>query len=211
MEVQKAVDQSVEQLLEYHPPTLTPIPPHLGGRATQDDRGLRPPVGTRVPAISVGGYQGVNSLEESTRTQIGIHAGSSTQGGVNAQPKREPPTTNVLPLHCRVCKAPPTVTTQPTATTCGHLFCSEYVPRILGSVTRSLTPRQVHNTARGIHVQMPRVQQFPPVVLSVQTRSVDDILGLSLCNNMMYHACVASWIAIHSVARPYVNAPKRKM
>ena len=211
MEVQKAVDQSVEQLLEYHPPTLTPIPPHLGGRATQDDRGLRPPVGTRVPAISVGGYQGVNSLAENPGTQIGIHAESSTQGGVNAQPKREPPTTNVLPLHCRVCKAPPTVTTQPTATTCGHLFCSEYVPRILGSVTHSLTPRQVHNTARGIHVQMPRVQQFPPVVLSVQTRSVDDILGLSLCNNMMYHACVASWIAIHSVARPYVNAPKRKM
>jgi len=59
------------------------------------------------------------------------------------------------------------VTTRPTVTTCGHLFCSEYVLRLLSGVTRRLTPRQVHNATRSIRGQMSRVQQFPIVVLFI--------------------------------------------
>lgn len=35
-----------------------------------------------------------------------------------------------LSLRCRMCDAPPTVGARPTVTTCGHLFCSEYVSSI---------------------------------------------------------------------------------
>ena len=42
-------------------------------------------------------------------------------------------TTTSLFLQCRICDVPQTTGTRPTTTACGHLFCYEYVSRILGS------------------------------------------------------------------------------
>jgi hypothetical protein len=42
-------------------------------------------------------------------------------------------------LRCRMCNAAQTVATRPTVTTCGHLFCSEYVLRIPDGVFAGLT------------------------------------------------------------------------
>lgn len=132
-------------------------------------RPTEPPVGTRVPNLLPDGRQGVDSAAEQNagkQSEAPLESSPLTQGDVDTQPKTVPPT---LSLHCRMCDAPPAVTTQPTITTCGHLFCSEYVSRILCSVVLrlTLTPRQVHNTARSVYVQMSRVQQLPLVVLFV--------------------------------------------
>jgi hypothetical protein len=143
----------------------------MGERVTQDSHDLGLSIGTHVSNLnlSVGGCQCINPLVGDVRKQpeLPIESLPSTQGGGNMQPKTESPTASVLSLHCRMCEAPPTVTTQPTVTTCGHLFCSEYVLRMLGGATRGLTPRQVHNSTRSIHFQMPRVQQRCLVVLLV--------------------------------------------
>lgn len=135
------VQGSVGQLPEHYVPTSTVAPPHEGGRVTQDD----PSVGTRVPNLSAGGHPDINSQAGNAGKPL-----PSTQGGVNTQLKS--PATNILSLHCRMCDAPPMATTQPTVTTCGHLFCSEYVPKILGGANHRLTPRQVYNGTRGIYV-----------------------------------------------------------
>lgn len=159
--------RSAERPPGYHLSTPTLIPPRVGEQETRDDQGPDRPIGARVPNLSAGVYQGFDLLGENAGTQSEIHTGSSTQGRVIVQPKTEVPTANKLSLHCRMCEAPPTVTTQLTATTCGHLFCSEYVPRMLDRTTCRLTPRQVHNKTCSIHVQMSRMQQYPLVVLFV--------------------------------------------
>ena len=43
-------------------------------------------------------------------------------------------------LRCRMCNATQTVATRPTVTTCGHLFCSEYVLRTPDGVFAGLIP-----------------------------------------------------------------------
>lgn len=150
----EVVQRPVEQPPGFHPSRSTTVPPHMGERTTQDNRVSCPPVGTRVPTLSTAERQGVGPLAENAWGQSGIPIKSSPliQGSVNTQPKMELPTASVLSVCCRTCEAPPTVTTQPTVTTCGHLFCSECVPRTLGSTTCGLTPRQVHNATRGIYV-----------------------------------------------------------
>ena len=162
------VERSAEHPLEYYPSTSTDTLPHVEERVKQDSRDRRFPVGTCAPNPG-GGCQGVDSVAGSGREQseISTQPPPSTQTGVNTQPKTLPPTTGVLALHCKMCEAPPMVTTRPTVTTCGHLFCSEYVPRLLSTVTRRLTPHQVHYATRIIHVQMSRVQQLPLVVLFI--------------------------------------------
>ena len=44
-----------------------------------------------------------------------------------------------LSLQCMMCNASPTVGSRPTVTMCGHLFCSVYVSRILGTTVAGLT------------------------------------------------------------------------
>ena len=158
---------SAERSPEWYLSKPTITSPHVGERMAQDSHGPYPSIRTRVPSLSVGDRQDIDSSAENAGTRHEIPTESTTQGHVNAQSKTETPTTSILSLHCRMCEAPPTATTQPTATTCGHLFCSEYVPRLPGGVIHRLTPRQVHNTTCGVHVQVPRVQQFHLVVLFV--------------------------------------------
>ena len=63
-----------------------------------------------------------------------------------------------LSLQCMLCNASPTVGMRPTVTTCGHLFCSEYVLEIPGSAAVRLIPQQVYHTARNVDLQLPCVQ-----------------------------------------------------
>lgn len=154
VDVRKGVPSSPTDMLQrsagqppgYHLSAPSINFPHVG------ERGLR------------SNLLGMNSGK---RSEIPLESSPPTQGGVNTQPKTEMPTTNTLSLNCRMCEAPPTVTAQPTVTTCGHLFCSECVPTTPGSTTRRLTPHQVYNRARNIHVQVSCVQQFPLVVLFI--------------------------------------------
>jgi len=130
---------------------LTSIPSHVvGGRLMQDSCGPRSPVGIHLPGFG-GGPQDPD-LVENARKRISTEPSPSIQGGAIAQPEIASSTTGTLSLCCRMCGAPPKVTTQPTVTTCGHLFCSEYVPRMLGTVIRKLTSRQVYNATCSIHI-----------------------------------------------------------
>lgn len=108
--------------------------PHAGERA--DDRDLRPSGGTGVSQPG-SGCQGVDPVVENSTKETGIAVESppSIEGIIDTvtQPKTAPPT---LPLNCRVCNAPPTVTTQPAVTTCGHLFCIECIAQHVSSTSR---------------------------------------------------------------------------
>lgn len=171
MEVQ-AVSSSpkdVAKRFTEHPiePTFIPLQV-IGEPVIRDSYGPRSQVGTHAPDFG-GGYQGINSVASNAgeQSKIPIESSPSIQGGVNTQQKTASPATDILSLHCRMCEAPPTVTTQPTVTTCGHLFCSAYVLRRSGDLVRGLTSHQVHNATCSIHVQMSRVQQLPLIVLFV--------------------------------------------
>ena len=87
-------------------------------------------------------------------------------------------TSTPLSLQCMVCNAAPTVGTRPTVTMCGHIFCSEYVPGISGSVAVRLTPQQVYHTARNVDPQLSCVRQRPVAVLLIQTRSPGTVVVL---------------------------------
>jgi len=128
------VGRPAEHPPEHHLPRPI-ITPHVGERMTQENRDPRPSVGTPVTNPPVGGRQDTDSVVESAgqQSEIPIESSPSAQASVNAQHKTVSPTTGILPLHCRICEAPPMITTRPTVTTCGHLFCSEYVPSILVS------------------------------------------------------------------------------
>ena len=69
--------------------------------------------------------EGIGSMAENVtkRSEIAVESSPSIQGSANPQLKITPPAAGVLPLNCRICDAPPTFTTKPTVTTCGHLFC----------------------------------------------------------------------------------------
>lgn len=143
----------------FCPPTATIAPPRVEGWA--DDHDPRPSAGPSMSNFG-GGCQGINSVGENAVKQPEIADESSTsaiQGSVDAQLKTAPPTTDVLPLCCRMCGSPPTVATRPTVTTCGHLFCLEYVTKIPSNRDRTLTPpHQVYRATGIIHVPMSRVQ-----------------------------------------------------
>lgn len=144
MEVREEASSSskdVEERSTVHPldSTFTP-PPVMEERVTRDRYSPRTCVGTHVSHLE-SGSQGTDSVGGNARKQSEISIGPSllTFGDVDMQPKTASPTTDILSLHCRMCNEPPRVTTQPTVTTCGHLFCSEYVPR-RGGVIRRLIP-----------------------------------------------------------------------
>ena len=101
------------------------------------------------------------------QSEISIEPSPLTSGDIDTQPKTASSTSDILFLRCRMCEEPPRAVTKPTVTTCGHLFCFEYVPRRLGGIICGLTLSQVHNATRRIHVQMSRVRQPPLVVLSI--------------------------------------------
>jgi hypothetical protein len=171
VEVREEASSSSKDVVErstVHPlqPTFT-LPRVVGERVTQEGYSLRPCVGTHVSSLG-SGSQGMDSVAEDAgkQSEISIESSPSIRGGVDTQSKTASPAADILSLHCRICEEPPRVTTQPTVTTCGHLFCFEYVPKLSG-VIRGLTPGQVHNATRSIHVQMSRVQQFPLVVLFI--------------------------------------------
>ena len=135
----------------YSPSTSTASYSHPGEPAIQDSPD---PVETYVPVLRQEGHQGIelntggdvqhihkSPLELPTTSQTDVHA---TPAVTASTP---------LSLQCRMCDAPPTVGTRPTATTCGHLFCSEYVSRIpkartLGLPCARCITRHVISTSR---------------------------------------------------------------
>jgi len=102
-----------------------------------DDRDPRPTVGTGVPNFG-GGYQGTDPEAENAvkRSEIVVKSSPSIQGSVDPRFKTAPHSADILPLHCRICYAPPTLTTQPTVTTCGHLFCFGCITQRVSSTSR---------------------------------------------------------------------------
>jgi len=132
------VERSAERPPEYHTSTSTVTPPHVGERMTQENRDPHPSARVLVPTLSAGGRQNIDSVVESagTRSRIPTGPSASTLAGINTQPRMALPTTGVLSLDCRVCEAPPMITTKPTVTTCGHLFCSECITKHVVSTSR---------------------------------------------------------------------------
>jgi hypothetical protein len=135
----------------YFSPKSAASYPRLGESAIQDGSD---PVENYVPALRWGGYQGaelstgegVQQTHESPPVPPTI---SQTEVYVTPAVTASTP----LSLQCRMCDAPPTVGTQPTVTMCGHLFCSEYVPRIpaawkLGSLCTRCITRRVMSDSR---------------------------------------------------------------
>ena len=99
-----------------------------------------------------------NRIEEATWGSDGYHGTTLDVGkdvpqefesclelstGIRDSIDMAPAATASAPLspQCGVCNAPPIVGSRPTATMCGHIFCSEYVSKILGVAVTGLTPR----------------------------------------------------------------------
>lgn len=101
-----------------------------------DDHDPHPSTGTNVPNLG-GEYQGIDSAAQKPQENA-IESSPPIQGSVDRCAKTTPPAAEILPLHCRMCRAPPTLTTQPTVTTCGHLFCFGYVSKTPTSVCTDL-------------------------------------------------------------------------
>jgi len=127
----------VGQPPEY-PPSTSVTPPHEVERVTQGNHAPHPSVGTCALSLSVAERQEINSqgVNAGTRPEAPIQSSLSTHGDVNVRSESKSPATNILSLHCRMCDAPPTATTQPTVTTCGHLFCSECITGHVVSTSR---------------------------------------------------------------------------
>ena len=122
-----------------HPLGSTFTPPRVvGERVTRESCSSRTCVRTHVSDLGSWG-RSINSVVENPRKQseVSTESSPSTHGGVDTQSKATLPTTDILSLHCRMCEKPPRVTTQPTVTTRGHLFCSEYILKRLGGVIRT--------------------------------------------------------------------------
>ena len=120
--------ESAELPPAYFSPTSATNSPHLGELTTQGSPG---PVETHVPVLPREGYH--SSKLDAGKSIEQTHEGplellTTIQGGADAMPATT--SSEPLSLQCRMCDAPPTVSSRPTVTTCGHLFCSEYVLRI---------------------------------------------------------------------------------
>ena len=108
----------------YFSPTSNASPPHLGELAMEDSSGHSE---IYSPVLRQEGDRGVEpDAENDAWDKLGGLLEPST--GINVAQAVTTP--KPLSLQCRMCGAPPTANTRPTATICGHLFCSEYVLRI---------------------------------------------------------------------------------
>jgi len=164
-----SASKDVAERPAVHPLESTFTPTRVvGERVTRESCSPRACIGTHVSNLG-SGSQGIDSVTKNAgkQSEISIEPPPLTHGGIDTQPKTASPTSGILSLRCRMCEEPPRAVTKPTVTTCGHLFCSEYVPRRLGGVICGLTPSQVHNATHHIHVQMSCVRQPPLVVLSI--------------------------------------------
>ena len=112
------------------------------------------PIGSVETPVSNLPPEGHQSTSSSSRrnvqraSEISPQPPTTIQGRTNVPPVVT--ASALLSLQCRMCNASPTVGSRPTATMCGHIFCSEYVPRIPGATAVGLTPRSVgvsHNTS----------------------------------------------------------------
>ena len=111
--------------------------PHSEERATWDSP--RVPE-TPAPVLPLETYQDTGSDAESDIWQRefedSLKLPTTTRGDVNTQPATT--TSMPLSLKCRMCNASPTVDSRPTATMCGHIFCSGCVSRLPDIATAGL-------------------------------------------------------------------------
>jgi hypothetical protein len=144
--------------------------PSPGMRASQENPDppspVEPPAPFPLPQLEQATYSNVGVGTQDTFGSS-IESPSTSQVEANAPPAVTAST--ALSLRCRMCNVSPTVATRPTVTTCGHLFCSEYVSIILCNATARLTLYQVHHTIRDVDFQMPCLRQRPLTVLFIQT------------------------------------------
>ena len=126
-EIPAAAEKTIERSPTYFSSTSTLGSPHLEESATQGSPRLPDPTETSVILLRREGYQGVNpDAGRGAQQTFGSPPEPHTvnQGNVDTLPAVTASTP--LPLRCRACDAPQTVGTRPTATVCGHLFCSGY-------------------------------------------------------------------------------------
>lgn len=124
-----ADEKSPEHFPAYFSPTSTTSFPNTEEPVIQGSSG---PVENLVPVPSRERDQSVEldtgNGEQQTNESL-LDPPATAQSGVQVTPTVAASTP--LSLQCRMCDAPPTIGTRPTVTMCGHLFCSEYVLRIL--------------------------------------------------------------------------------
>jgi len=99
------------------------------------------PAETPMPVLPQDGYQctDLNGGKDLQQTSESFPEPPTTvQRNVNVPPAVTAPAPPFL--QCRMCDAPPTVGAQPTVTMCGHMFCSEYVLRIIAKRAFGLLP-----------------------------------------------------------------------
>ena len=150
-DIPDADEKSAGQSPAYFSPTSEASSPLLEGSTTQQSPG---PVETYAPVLPQERHRGSELDAEERVEQIRgdpLEPPATIKDGVHATSAVT--TSTPLSLQCRVCNAIPTVGSQPTVTMCGHLFCSEYVLRIIvawkssSRYTRCIT-RHVMSTSR---------------------------------------------------------------
>ena len=117
--------QTIRSIVYFSVPSNASSP-HSGERATWDSP--RVP-GTPAPPLAPEKYQDTSSDVGSDIWQQefenSFEPSTIARGDVDAQSTIS--TSTPLSLKCRICNTPPTVGSRPTATMCGHIFCSGYV------------------------------------------------------------------------------------
>jgi len=127
-------ERSISYSPAYFSPTSNPSPPHLGESATEDS-----PSHSEIysPVLRQEGDRSVkpdveNDAWENPRGLL--EPSTAIGGGIDVVQAVTTP--KPLSLQCRMCGAPPTANTRPTATICGHLFCSECIAQHVMSTSR---------------------------------------------------------------------------
>ena len=122
-------------------PTPTVSPSGSGEHTMQDSPRLPSPVESSASVLPQEGHQVIHPSAgmDSHGTSGGLADSlTTTYDAVSAPPAAT--TSAALSLQCRICDSPPTIDMRPTATMCGHIFCYEYVSRILSNPTARTHP-----------------------------------------------------------------------
>ena len=162
-------EQSTKPSSVYFSPPSTVSSPSSEEGATWGNLSPLGSVETPVPVLPPRGRQD---------TSLNVAGRDVQQEFENYIEPPAPTASTPLSLQCRMCGAFPTVSSRPTATMCGHIFCSECVSKASGIGAAGLTLHQVHHTTRHVDFQMSCVRRCPLVILFVQTRSPVVILEI---------------------------------
>ena len=125
----------------FSPPSNVSLPGPSEERATWGSPYVPGSVGTSGPTLPPEGYRDPSlnagrGAQQELESSFEPRAAARGDGNVQLAVTLSTP----LSLKCRICNASPTAGSRPTATVCGHIFCSEYVPKIPSGAATGLTP-----------------------------------------------------------------------